>query len=150
MKQRQNLEASLSRTASLTTAGASNKYIPGSGIHNAHSIRCLSAALTLQEAPSEHPRTHVTQTSQEPRDFIFFQYLKNGLTCCKTFDKSLLSALSAVKGVSEVISVNPAHMMVLARTEFLPLSFKLSIHRRVHMASHSFTEYGRREANWNM
>lgn len=80
----------------------------------------------------------------------FFQYLKNGLTCCKTFDKSLLSALSAMKGVSEVISLNPAHMTVLARTEFLPLNFKLSTHRRVHMASHSFPEYGRREANWNM
>lgn len=55
---------------------------------------------------------------------MFFQSWKNSLTCCETLDKPLPSGVGAEKELNGLISVNPAHMMVLARTS--SLSFKPS------------------------
>lgn len=70
---------------------------------------------------------------------FFFQSWKNSLTCCETLDKPLPSGVGAEKELNGLISVNPAHMMVLAR---------LGEVTWVHVGrGQPFTEHGRREAN---
>lgn len=113
------------RSISILDSGPYHSWC--SGAHNVHSHQVLEGCARAPGSLLGASQTHVTQASREQRasrlvgakGLPFFQSWRNGLTCCKTLDKSLLSAISVVKEVSGVISVNPAHTMVLAGTEFL-------------------------------
>lgn len=94
------------------------------GTHSAHSHHGLECCTYTLEDPLVGPpdlcdtgfyRRKCTRLAGA-KGLHFFQSWKNGLSCCETLDNSFLPGISAGKEPNGMISVNPAHMMVLART----------------------------------